>query len=260
MISTVDKLLLTADQQAQMERLTEAYNASSAIGDQAGMAAAHRQAEELRAAAGYSGGESGDRYELLKAANAPAGYSPYEDLVGTYANAEMHRIASGYQDALSQLDLLREQQLAEGKENQAKARSAVWNVQRLAQDGLLTRGFGQTGIADAITALALNQASANAYQAMLDLQNDLDENSLARTEARIDALGDASELERELGERLGDAYSRFYTDQTDHRQEQMLQQMKQAAAQQEQDRDYYYKLALAELKRQWELEDQAKGL
>lgn len=226
MISTVDKLLLTDDQQAQLKRLTDAYNASFAVGDHKGMAAAHDAAEELRAAAGYSGGHSGDRYQLIKAANAPKGYSPYEDLVGTYATGEMHAIASGYEDALAKLDTLREQLKAEGEKNRSAARSAVWDVQRLANDGLLTRGFENTGIADAITAAALNQASANAYQALLDTQNDLAENDLARAEAKADALGDAAELERYLGEQLSDAYSDFYDDQ----QAVTLQKMKADAA------------------------------
>lgn len=260
MISTVDKLLLTADQQAQLEQFTHAYNAASAAGDQEGMAAAHRGAEELRAAVGYSGGESGDRYELLKAANTPTGYSPYEDLIGTYANAEMNRIAAGYDESLKQLDAQREQIVAEGEKNQAAARSAVWNTQRLAQDGLLTRGFEHTGIADALTASALNQASANAYQALLDTGNDLSENTLARAEAHTDALAEAADLERYLGETLSEAYSKLYSDIADRKQEIKLQNMKQTAAEKEQEKDYYYTLALAQLKRQWELEDQAMGL
>ncbi len=270
MISTVDKLLLTADQQAQLEKLTNAYNASYAAGDQKGMAEAHSAAEELRAAAGYSGGHAGDRYQLLKAANAPQGYSPYEDLIGTYATGEMHAIAAGYEDALAQLDTLRKQIEAEGEKNQASARSAVWDVQRLANDGLLTRGYENTGIANAVTAAALNQASANAYQALLDTQNDLAENTLARAEARTDALGDAAELERYLGEQLSGAYRDLYTDQKDRQQEITLQQMKsdaemkqlqaelQSALKQQQmksdaaleqmEQDYYYQLALAKLK------------
>ncbi len=267
MISTIDKLLLTADQQAQMEQLTRDYKTASAAGDRAGMDAAHRGAEELRAAAGYSGGGSGDRYELLKAANTPAGYGPYEALIGNYANAEMNRIAAGYEDTLAQLEAQREQVLAESEKNQAAARSAVWNTQRLAQDGLLTRGFENTGIADALTASALNQASANAYLALLDADDELSQNTLAQTEARVDALADAADLERYLSESLGDAYSALYRDAADRKQETQLQKLKQTAAEKEQaaalkkqEKDYYYDLALAKLKRKWELEDQAKGL
>ena len=226
MISTVDKLLLTDDQQMKLKRLTDAYNASYAVGDQKGMAAAHSAAEELRAAAGYSGGQAGDRYQLIKAANAPKGYSPYEDLVGTYATGRMHTIAAGYEDALTELDALRAQIKAEGKKNQNAARSAVWDVQRLAEDGLLTRGFENTGIANAITAAALNQASANAYQALLDTQNDLAENDLARAAVRTDALGEAAALEKDISKQLGDAYGDFY----DYEQQLDLQQMKSDAA------------------------------
>lgn len=282
MISTVDKLLLSTDQQAELERLTRAYQQSAAIGDAAGMEDAHARAQELRASAGYSGGASGDRYELLKTADAPAGYSGYEALIDHYAGGGMNAIAAGYEDRLAQLDEQRNALEAQAEQNQAGARSAVWNAHRLAADGLLNRGLENTGLADVITATALNQASANAYQALLDRQQDLQENDAARISARADALNDAADLQAEIGGLLGDAYQSFYDEDAARRQQILLQQLKtdaesqlqqqkdaadlqlqkqkDAAAKARAEKDYYYTLALQQLKRKWELEDQAKGL
>ena len=143
-----------------------------------------------------------------------------------------------------------------------------------------------------ITATALNQAAANAYRALLDHQQDLQENDAARLGARADAMEDAAHLQSELGTLLADAYQSFYEKDADRMQEQLLRQwstnadlalqdmknqsaeklqgmenslaeklqgMKNYAAQQQQEKDYYYTLALQQLKRQWELEDQANG-
>ena len=293
MISTVDKLLLNADQQARLEEYTRAYSAAKAAGDRQGMDAAHLGAEQVRASAGYSGGSKGDRFELLQSASGPTGFDGYQSLVNNYANSGMKAIAEGYADQMAQLDQQRTALEAQGAQNQAAARSAAWGVQRLAADGLLTHGIENTGIADAITATALNQAAANAYRALLDHQQDLNENSAARTSARAEAAEKAANLQKELGTLMGDAYQAFYEKDAERRDkilfqqmnndaESALQQMKnesETALQQlkaesdaallqmkneaelaKQEKDYYYTLALQQLQRQWELEDQAKGL
>lgn len=260
MISNVDKLLLDSAQQAEIERAKQAWQSAMAIGDTAGMEAAHQRAENIRATAGYSGGDSGDQYRLLGTAGTPAGYNAYEALIENYIGGGMNSIAAGYQEQLAQLDSQRKQLEEQGEKNQAGARSAVWTQQRLAADGLLTRGLSNTGLADVITATALNQAAANAYQALLDSQNDLAENDLARTEARADALGEAAELQENVGELLGDAYSSFYENEADRTQKLLLKQMELDGDLAKSAKDYYYELALQQLKRQWELEDQAMGL
>ena len=249
MISTVDKLLLTSSQQEELERLTRAYRESASAGDTAGMENAHRRAEEIRATAGYSGGAAGDRYTLLRTEGAPAGFSGYEALVENYAGGGINAIAAGYESRLAQLDQERATQERQSREDQAAARSAVWNTHRLAADGLLTRGLENTGVADALTASALNQAAANAYRSLLDAEERRDENDAARAEARADALSEAAKLQSDIGTLLGEAYTSFYQEDADR-----------AQALREQTQDYYYKLALQELKRQWELEDRALGL
>lgn len=252
MLSNVDKLLLTASQQAQVEQMKRNYNEAMAANDTAGMQAAHQRAEEIRASAGYSGGESGDRYQLLKSAGMPESYNAYEKLIENSMTGGMNAIAAGYQDQLAQLDAQRQQLQAQGEQNQAAARSAAWNQQRLAADGLLTRGLSNTGMADVITATALNQAAANAYQALLDTQNDLAENDLARSEAKSDALSEAAGLQAEVGELLGDAYNSFYENDADRSHELLMQQAELDGDLAKMAKDYYYELALQQLKHQWE--------
>lgn len=260
MINAVDKLLLSSDQQAELAKYTREYNAAQAVGDQAGMNLAHQRAEALRASAGYSGGEAGDRYMLLtNAQDTPAGFGGYERLVQDVAQSGMNTIAAGYQKQMAELDGERAALEAQGAQNQATARSAAWNTARLAADGLLTRGLKDSGIADVITATALNQASANAYRVLLDHQQDLQENDTARLDARADALEDAAHLQSELGTLLADAYQSFYQKDADVKADIALQTLKNQAQEKKQAQDYYYTLALQELKRQWELEDRAKG-
>ncbi len=262
MISTVDQLLLNGDQQTAMKRVKQAWQSYQQQGDVAGMQAAHQQAEAIRAAAGYSGGETGSEYRLLETANAPAGYGAYEKLVQNYAGGGMNAIATGYAAQLAELERQRNEILAREEQDQSAARSAVWNTQRLAADGLLTRGLSNTGIADVITATALNQASANAYQALLNRRAALDENTVAKAEAEAAARSDAAALQVELGTLLGDAYASFYEQEADLAESAadraltyQLRQMKDQADLNEAEQDYYYQLALAQLKRQWEVED-----
>lgn len=260
MISNVDKLLLNTDQQTEIRRMKEAWQRYADAGDTAGMKAAHRRAEEIRASAGYSGGEDGSEYRLLKTAGGPAGYGGYEELVQRYAGSGMGAIASGYEAQLAQLDQKRQEILRQEEADQTAARSAAWNRQRLAADGLLTRGVAHSGLADVITATALNQASANAYQALLDRRSALAENDTARAEAEADARKEAADLQAELGELLGDAYGSFYQKDAERAQELLLQNLKTEAARSKAEQDYFYELALQKLKRQWELEDRRKGL
>lgn len=259
MSSRIDRLLLTGSQQDAIDRAQQAYMDAYNRGDSAGMKEAHAQAEWIRSNAGYSGGEAGDSYRLLKTSDAPAGHNGYEDILNRYANGAMSSIAAGYEEALAGLDRDRERLIREGEANQTDARSAAWNRQRLASDGLLTRGMSNTGLADVITATALNQASANAYQALLDNQNDLRENDEARSTARTTAMGEAGALQERIGTLLGNAYQSFYENEQDDLQTRLLKELQYAYQQQAREQDYDYERALKELQRQWQLEDLAVG-
>lgn len=63
-ISNQDKQNLNAEQQKQIAALKDQWAQANAAGDQAGMDAAHQQAEQIRATAGYSGGAAGNGYQV----------------------------------------------------------------------------------------------------------------------------------------------------------------------------------------------------
>ena len=71
-LSEADKQYLNADQQKQISALKDAWAAASAAGDQAGMAEANKQAEAIRAQAGYSGGADGSQANQI--GGLPADY------------------------------------------------------------------------------------------------------------------------------------------------------------------------------------------
>ena len=65
-LSEFDQKYLNQAQQKEILAATQRYDAARAAGDQAGMAAANRQAEAVRAAAGYSGGADGSGYTKVE--------------------------------------------------------------------------------------------------------------------------------------------------------------------------------------------------
>ncbi len=66
-LSNADKSNLNAQEQKQVEEQKKKWQAAYAAGDQAGMDAAHAEAERIRASAGYSGGAAGNGYTKLAA-------------------------------------------------------------------------------------------------------------------------------------------------------------------------------------------------
>ncbi len=260
MLSNIDQFLLSKAEQEEIKQATLDFEAAAAAGDEAGKKAAHDRAEGIRARAGYSGGEDGSRYTLLKSAGSSDRYDAYQNLVENYARSEMNAIETGMNQQLNALDAQKENLERQGEKNQQAARSAVWNQQRLAQSGLLNRGLENTGLADVITATALNQAAANAYQALLDHEEDLAENETAKAKVRSDAMEQVADLQRELSAQLGEGFLEIQKDEADFNQQMALQGYKNAANADAAEKDYYYKLALQQLKRQWELEDLARGV
>lgn len=67
-LSGADQQYLTADQQAQIQALKNAWEAANAAGDRAAMDKAHADAEAIRANAGYTGGADGGGYTKVNAA------------------------------------------------------------------------------------------------------------------------------------------------------------------------------------------------
>ena len=237
MISDVDKLLLNRGQQVELERAKRSYLAASAAGDQAGMQAAHKQAESIRAAAGYSGGVDGSRYLLLQTNSTPAALNGYGKLVQQSADAAMQAVAAGYAAETQALEKEQATLKEKLRQDSAAARSAVWDARRMASEGLLTRGMERTGVAQAITAAALNEASSNAYRALLDREQALADQKSKEAEAKATALDRAAAIQSDAGTQLGKAYLELLN-REDEQQADMAQL----------ERDYYYKLLLQQMK------------
>ncbi len=264
-MSIYDDLLLSPTQLDQLKAAKEDYRIARKSGDQAAMKAAHNRAEKIRNAAGYSGGADGGTYQLLSNGQSPDGYSGYEKIVQNYATSGMQDIASGYQNTMKALAKEREAIEQEAEQNQAAARSAAWGVQRLAGDGMLTRGLENTGLADVITATALNQAAANAYQALLDRQENLRSADLAAIDAKAEALQEAKDLQEKAASMLSEGYSDFYEESADREQQLLMdrlnyeqekelskQEHQQALAQDQQ--KYQQDLALKKLAQQFDID------
>lgn len=68
-LSSADRHYLNSEQQARISQLKNDWAAANAAGDSAGMQKANREAESIRATAGYSGGADGNGYHKLSAAS-----------------------------------------------------------------------------------------------------------------------------------------------------------------------------------------------
>lgn len=71
-LSQADSTLLSAQQQNEIKALKDAWNKANAAGDKQAMAQANRQAEAIRAQAGYQGGSDGSGYTQLGQNGRPA--------------------------------------------------------------------------------------------------------------------------------------------------------------------------------------------
>ena len=108
-LSAADQTYLSAQQQKEIQALKQAWEAANAAGDQAAMAQANRQAEAIRATAGYSGGSDGSGYYKLGDSGSPvagAGKSAAEvqqwvaDYRNTHYDADSGWI-NGYSTAMN---------------------------------------------------------------------------------------------------------------------------------------------------------------
>lgn len=88
-LSEADKKYLNADQQKQISALKDAWAAASAAGDRAGMDNANKQAEAIRAQAGYSGGSDGSGYALLQNQSNPSADNQNSGAADTGAGSGM---------------------------------------------------------------------------------------------------------------------------------------------------------------------------
>lgn len=88
---------MTPAEQAALEAAKNSYNQHKASGNQAGMDAAHMQAEAIRKNYGYSGGEDGSQYiQLFQQQQMPTYQSPYADLIENSLNDLLTRDPFSY--------------------------------------------------------------------------------------------------------------------------------------------------------------------
>lgn len=151
-LGRADNALLNADQQQQIANLKAAWAQANAAGDQAGMDAAHQQAEAIRQSAGYSGGASGAGYSIL---GANAGGMTADDMAKWLADYQATNYrkgagwTNGYDAAMnlrSKANKIRQQMLA-NEQAQANADAATkqyLHEQNLALAQLLYQYAGHT--------------------------------------------------------------------------------------------------------------------
>ena len=117
-LSATDQSQLSSDQQSQIAALKEQYAAAQAAGDQSGMTAAHNAAEAIRASAGYTGGTSGNGYNVLGASQGGQTADQVAQWVQGYEDAgydKKNGWTNGYSTAVntrSKANYIRQQMLA----------------------------------------------------------------------------------------------------------------------------------------------------
>lgn len=151
-LSRADNAQLNASQQQQIADLKAAWAQANDAGDQAGMDAAHQQAEAIRQSAGYSGGASGAGYSIL---GANSGGMTADDMAKWLADYQATNYqkgpgwTNGYDTAMnvrSKANKIRQQMLA-NEQAQANADAATKQYlhdQNLALAQLLYQYAGHT--------------------------------------------------------------------------------------------------------------------
>lgn len=170
----------------QIQKYKDDYAAAAAKGDKAGMDAAHKAAESLRAGWGYSGGEDGSDYIStggISGANLgeqmanrySQGYSDYEQKMNDAAEAQQKALQASIDSAVNNLE---SQKTTIGKNTEAnnaaaeKAYMTAINPNGSYAEGLASQGLSKSGITESSMISA-----GNTYQ------NALNSNATTQTEA-----------------------------------------------------------------------------
>ncbi len=171
----------------QLQKFKDDYAAAAAKGDKAGMDAAHKAAEDLRAGWGYSGGEDGSDYISTgtgisgsnlgeqMANRYQQGYSDYEQKMNDAAEAQQKALQASIDSAVSSLE---GQKTTIGKNTEAnnaaaeKAYMTAINPNGSYAEGLASQGLSNSGITE-----SSKISAGNSYQ------NALNSNATTQTEA-----------------------------------------------------------------------------
>lgn len=88
-LSSADRAYLSKEQQSQISKLKQDWAAANAAGDKAGMESANKQAEAIRASAGYSGGSDGSGYRKIAASAGGHSAEEVKSWVEEYKNTNL---------------------------------------------------------------------------------------------------------------------------------------------------------------------------
>ncbi len=197
-VSVYDRTFLSDEQQKKLAELTKEWNRANASGDEAGMRAAHQAAEDVRSAAGYSGGTQGTDYTKLSALEG--GYSAAQlpsykaqteavnDVYDAYDQLQLAQLKSAYEKSAAELDARRAKipDTYNQQRNSASAQSEIaksaWG-EYAAGSGLNSGASGQAELSrrnalqgelaalDRSEAEAISEAELAAAELMTDYQN-----------------------------------------------------------------------------------------
>lgn len=207
-------MALSDEDNKKIEVAKKKYADAQAVGDSAGMAAAHKEAEAVRASYGYSGGDDGSKYIRTVepdglgqggkgVAGTPTNYGTYKDDLDRLTEAQRKsRVASLKQARQKALDNLaaQEQNIKPTYQNARNLTSASSQTgarsfgEYLANRGLANSGVAAQGEINRQSALQnnlgnINVAEANAFRDIANQRTQVENNyvaDLANANAAID--------------------------------------------------------------------------
>lgn len=176
----------SADQTAQLQKYKDDYAAAAAKGDKAGMDAAHKAAESLRAGWGYSGGEDGSDYISNGAISGSnlgtmmgnqlnSGYESYKNSMQEAADAQQAALKAKVDSAVASLRSQKGDIAKQTEANNAAAEKAYMNS--INPNGSLAENLAAQGLINSGATESSQISAGNTYQ------NALNSNATTQTEA-----------------------------------------------------------------------------
>lgn len=200
-----------AQQAAQLDAVKKRWDEANALGDKAGMAKAHEEAEALRKSWGYSGGADGSDYIAsggISGANLGTimsnyynqGYQDYEKKMNDAAQAQQSALQASVDSAVANLNA---QKYTIGKNteaNNAAAEKAYMTsinpngsmAENLASQGLLSSGATESSQISAGNTYqnALNNNATTATEALAEIERAITQAQLNGDIQKANALAD----------------------------------------------------------------------
>lgn len=175
-----------AQQAAQLDAVKKRWDEANALGDKAGMAKAHEEAEALRKSWGYSGGADGSDYIAsggISGANLGTimsnyynqGYQDYEKKMNDAAQAQQSALQASVDSAVADLNA---QKYTIGKNTEANnAAAEKAYMQSINPNGSMAENLASQGLLSSGATESSQISAGNTYQ------NALNSNATTATEA-----------------------------------------------------------------------------